>query len=82
MSGDNMELTAYIRDVPDFPKPGILFKDITPLLMAPAAFQEAIDRLAEFGAPLRADAIAGIDARGFLLAAPRPLLAAQAAAHR
>ena len=64
------KLKSMIRDIPDFPKPGILFKDITPLLMAPAAFQEAIDRLAEFGAPLRADAIAGIDARGFLLAAP------------
>ena len=41
-----MDLRAYIRDIPDFPKPGILFKDITPLLADPAAFQHAIDRLA------------------------------------
>ena len=39
-----MDLAKYIRDIPDFPKPGILFKDITPLLNDPAAFQEAIDR--------------------------------------
>ena len=42
-----MDLTKYIRDIPDFPKPGILFKDITPLLAEPAAFQAAIDRMAE-----------------------------------
>ena len=42
-----MDLTNYIRDIPDFPKPGILFKDITPLLADPAAFQDAIDRMAE-----------------------------------
>ena len=42
-----MDLTKYIRDIPDFPKPGILFKDITPLLADPDAFQYAIDRLAE-----------------------------------
>ena len=42
-----MDLTAYIRDIPDFPKPGILFKDITPLLADPVAFQHAIDLLAD-----------------------------------
>ena len=45
-TGPPMDLTAYIRDIPDFPKPGILFKDITPLLADPAAFGYAIDRLA------------------------------------
>ena len=42
-----MNLASYIRDIPDFPKPGILFKDITPLLADPAAFAESIRRLAE-----------------------------------
>src|SRR5262249_47304522 len=41
----SMDLAKYIRDIPDFPKPGILFKDITPLLAEPPAFQEAIDRM-------------------------------------
>ena len=65
-----MELREYIRDIPDFPRPGILFRDITPLLKDPSAFREAIDRLAAYCAPLDVDAIVGIDARGFLLAAP------------
>ncbi len=65
-----MDLAAYIRDVPDFPKPGILFKDITPLLGDPAAFGTAVDRFAGrySGEPI--DAIASIEARGFLFAAP------------
>ena len=63
-----MDLRSYIRDVPDFPKPGILFKDITPLLKTPAAFREAIDALARRYAPREVDAIIGVDARGFLLA--------------
>ena len=65
-----MDLAAYIRDVPDFPKPGILFKDITPLLGDPAAFAAAIDRFAERYAAEPIDVIASIEARGFLLAAP------------
>ena len=65
-----MDITSYIRDVPDFPQPGILFRDITPLLGEPAAFGAAIDRFAERYAAEPIDAIAGIEARGFLFAAP------------
>ncbi len=69
-----MDLTRYIRDVPDFPKPGILFKDITPLLAEPAAFQDAIRRLCDHYAGQVIDAIAAAEARGFLFAAPMALL--------
>jgi adenine phosphoribosyltransferase len=65
-----MELKQYIREVPDFPKPGISFKDITPLLKNPIAFRHVIKRFAEFGSDREVDLIAGIDARGFLFAAP------------
>jgi adenine phosphoribosyltransferase len=65
-----VELKEYIRDVPDFPVEGILFKDITPLLKHPPAFREAIDRLAGRYRDVDVDCVAGIDARGFLLAAP------------
>jgi adenine phosphoribosyltransferase len=68
-----MDLARYIRDIPDFPKPGILFKDITPLLAEPRAFQEAIDRLAVRYANRDVDAIAAAEARGFLFAAPLAL---------
>jgi adenine phosphoribosyltransferase len=63
-------LTKYIRDIPDFPKPGILFKDITPLLASPVAFHTAIHRMVEHYLPLKVDAIAAAEARGFLFAAP------------
>src|SRR5437660_4436205 len=68
-----MDLKDFIRDVPDFPKPGILFKDITPLLGNPAAFGFAIARLAAHYATQPIDAIAAAEARGFLLAAPLAL---------
>lgn len=68
-----MDLTAYVRDVPDFPKPGILFKDITPLLASPAAFGYAIARLAAHHAKKPLGAIAAAEARGFLFAAPLAL---------
>jgi adenine phosphoribosyltransferase len=68
-----MDLRAFIRDVPDFPKPGILFKDITPLLADPVAFQVAIDRLSLQFAGQPIDAIAAAEARGFLFAAPLAL---------
>ncbi len=68
-----MDLAQYIRDIPDFPKPGILFKDITPLLAAPEAFREAVERLTEYGRGLNVDAVAAAEARGFLLAAPLAL---------
>ncbi len=65
-----MDLSEYIRDIPDFPRPGILFKDITPLLAEPKALHEAVDRLSELCAPLKVDTIVSIEARGFLFAAP------------
>jgi adenine phosphoribosyltransferase len=68
------DLARYIRDIPDFPKPGIVFKDITPLLAEPRAFQEAIDRLHEHYAGRQIDAVAAAEARGFLFAAPLALL--------
>ncbi len=63
-------LRAHVRDVPDFPKPGVIFKDITPLLMTPAAFAVVIDALAETADGHGATVVAAIEARGFLLAAP------------
>ena len=68
-----MDLTKYLRDIPDFPKPGILFKDITPLLADPDAFQDAIDRLTEHYRGRPVDAVAAVEARGFLFAAPLAL---------
>jgi adenine phosphoribosyltransferase len=68
-----MDLSKYIRDIPDFPKPGILFKDITPLLAEPRAFREAIDRLAARYACREIEAVAAAEARGFLFAAPLAL---------
>jgi adenine phosphoribosyltransferase len=72
MSGD-MDLRQYIRDIPNFPKPGILFKDITPLLADPNAFREAISLLCEHYRDRKIDAIAAAEARGFLFAAPMAL---------
>lgn len=66
----DVDLTGYIRDIPDFPRPGVLFKDITPLLAEPKALREAVDRLSELCEPLRVDTIVSIEARGFLFAAP------------
>src|SRR5712691_9026578 len=68
-----MDLTKFIRDIADFPKPGILFKDITPLLAAPAAFQETIDRLQQHYQGQGIEAITAAEARGFLFAAPLSL---------
>jgi adenine phosphoribosyltransferase len=68
-----MDLTPFIRDIPDFPKPGILFKDITPLLANATAFQHAIDLLSIQYAGKPIDAIAAAEARGFLFAAPLAL---------
>jgi adenine phosphoribosyltransferase len=62
------ELTAGIRDVPDFPKPGILFKDITPVLADPRLFAGSIELLTEDIKPGSVDAVVGIDARGFIFA--------------
>jgi len=69
-----MELTQYIRDIPDFPKPGILFKDITPLLAQPHAFRYAIERFVAHYRGQDLDAVAAAEARGFLFAAPIAIL--------
>ena len=62
------DLSAYIRDIPDFPKKGILFKDITPLLCSAEAFSESIRQMA--GRTGRPDAVVAIESRGFIFGAP------------
>jgi len=66
----NFNLDDYIRKVPDFPKKGILFYDITSVLASPVAFKFCIDQMAEIYKDKRIDAVAAIEARGFLFAAP------------
>jgi adenine phosphoribosyltransferase len=68
-----MDLTQYIRTVPNFPKPGIMFRDITPLLANPRAFHEAIHRMALRYRGERVTAVAAAEARGFIFAAPLAL---------
>ena len=65
---DPLGIAPLLRDVPDFPKPGILFKDIAPLLADAQAFDAVIHALAEAAAPNGADVVAGVEARGFLIA--------------
>ncbi|MCU1496632.1 MAG: apt [Acidimicrobiales bacterium] len=65
-----MELDAFIRDIPDFPEPGVVFKDITPLLGSPLAFRACIDGLVGPYQDARIDKVLGTEARGFILAAP------------
>ena len=62
-------LRAAVRDVHDFPKPGIVFKDITPILSDSALFQDSIKLLAETAGDATVDKVVGIDARGFIFAA-------------
>jgi adenine phosphoribosyltransferase len=64
-----MNLAEKIRDVPDFPEPGIVFKDIMPLLADPAMLHEAVDQLTEWIEPRKPDLILGAEARGFILGA-------------
>ena len=64
-----MDLREKIRDIPDFPKRGIVFKDIMPLLADAEALQETVERLAEFAEPRRPDVVLGAEARGFILGA-------------
>ena len=66
-------LRALIRDVPDFPKPGIVFRDITPVLADPTAFVSSIELLREPFSALGVDAVLGIESRGFMFAAPLAL---------
>jgi adenine phosphoribosyltransferase len=68
-----IDLAKWVRDVPNFPKPGILFRDITPLLSSPAAFGAAIDRLVEHYEGSKIETIAAAEARGFIFGAPLAL---------
>jgi adenine phosphoribosyltransferase len=63
-------IRGFVRDVPDYPSPGILFKDITPLLADAAAFAAIVDAMVGQHAPGSIDKVVGIEARGFILAAP------------
>jgi adenine phosphoribosyltransferase len=65
--GAAAELRARIRDIPDFPKPGIVFKDITPLLLDAAALQRAVGALADYARPLGVELVVAPEARGFIL---------------
>jgi adenine phosphoribosyltransferase len=67
------DLRAFIRDIPDFPKPGILFKDITPLLSSPAAFDLAISLWAERYRDQEIDCVVAAESRGFIFGAPLAL---------
>jgi adenine phosphoribosyltransferase len=74
MSDNMIDLKQHIRGVPDFPKPGVLFYDISTLLADGPAWKETIERLAEEIRPDKPDKIVGIDARGFLVAAPLAIM--------
>jgi len=66
----SLDLTKFIRDIPDFPKPGILFRDITPLLGNTEAFRETIARMADPFRGQKIDSLVAAEARGFIFAAP------------
>jgi adenine phosphoribosyltransferase len=63
-------LRALVRDVPDWPEPGVMFRDITPLLGHPEQFRRAIDELSDRFSGIEVDRVVGIEARGFIVAAP------------
>jgi adenine phosphoribosyltransferase len=65
-----LDIKALIVDVPDFPRPGIVFKDITPVLAHPKAFAAVIEHFAEHAAALRAEGVLAIESRGFIFGAP------------
>src|SRR5579862_8935376 len=65
--GDSVELDSYVRDIPDFPSPGILFRDITPLLLDPRALDAAVARLTQYARDLDIDIVVAAEARGFIL---------------
>ena len=65
-----MDLRKIIRDVPDFPKPGILFRDITPVMENPAAYRTALDGMKDLLADVRFDSFAAIESRGFIFGGP------------
>ncbi len=61
-----VDLKAKIRDVPDFPKPGVVFKDIMPLLADPEALEETVELIADWAAPRKPDVVLGAEARGYI----------------
>ena len=61
-----VDLKAKIRDVPDFPKPGVVFKDIMPLLSDAEALRDAVDRIADWAEPRQPDIVLGAEARGYI----------------
>lgn len=63
---ENLDLKKYIRDIPDFPKPGILFRDITTLLKDKEAFKSAVDQLADKYKDKKIDCVVAVEARGFV----------------
>ncbi|QSO52490.1 adenine phosphoribosyltransferase [Alicyclobacillus curvatus] len=65
-----MNWKTFIREIPDFPQPGILFRDITPLLANGEAYRQAINTLADFARDLKAELIVGPEARGYVVGAP------------
>ena len=65
-----MDLKKYIKDIPDFPEPGVLFRDVTPLLANKDAYHEAIRLLADFAKEKNVDIVVGPEARGFLFGCP------------
>ena len=65
-----LDLSSFIRDIPDFPRPGIVFKDITPLLADHGAFSSAVHQLIDAFEDQQIDRVCGVEARGFILAAP------------
>lgn len=69
-TSESIRLEDWIRDIPDFPQPGVLFKDITPLLQNPAAFRAALERLAAHYAGAGIEAVVGVESRGFIFGAP------------
>ena len=69
MTDGRIDLTKHVRDIPDFPKEGILFRDIMPLLQDPVALREAVDRIIEYGTGKHIDMVLGAEARGFILGA-------------
>jgi adenine phosphoribosyltransferase len=70
MAHDASWLKDHIRDIPDFPKPGVIFKDITPLLADVDAFRFAVDAIADHFAGNEVHRVLGVEARGFIIAAP------------
>ena len=73
VDAQSLNLESYIRSIPDFPKPGILYRDITPLLASPEAFRVTIEQLAHRVNDLEVDVVAAAEARGFIFATPLAL---------